>query len=239
MKKILLIAAGLILLTLFGGVTMLAAFQVVQNCEEFVAESTVEESNNQSTDGENQLAGQPVGDEAVMEQCLYGDNPSPPVGSGGPFIQPPANGQNGRLLDSVLEIVSTHGDYACKITTLNGAAGAWHQLIVAATADGVDIEGGWCYRTYADQKRAWDSRRCYIPGNCDGSPYPPTARPGHSNHGWGLAVDVWNAWDSILSCSDPEFRWLESNGPSFGWVHPDWTRCGRSSQEPWHWEYVG
>jgi len=234
MKKVLLIFGGFALMAVFGGLALFTAVEVVATCEDMVAEESANESERGGT------AEQPSVRAEVMERCLYGDNPSAaPGGAGGSAIEPPADGRNGRLPDSVLETVSSHGSYECKITTHDGAASAWRRLIAAAQADGVDIEGGWCYRTYGEQEQAWRTRRCFVPGNCDGSPYPPTARPGHSNHGWGLAVDVWNAWDSILSCSDPEFRWLQANGPSFGWVHPNWARCGRRSQEPWHWEYAG
>lgn len=29
------------------------------------------------------------------------------------------------------------------------------------------------------------------------------------------------------------------NAPRFGWINPDWARCGQPGSEPWHWEYVG
>jgi LAS superfamily LD-carboxypeptidase LdcB len=116
---------------------------------------------------------------------------------------------------------------------------AWMALVVAAQLDGVDLEGGWCYRTYQEQLEAWTRRQCYVAGNCDGDPYPPTATPGTSLHGWGLAVDVWGASRLLLSCSSSEFLWMQLNAPRFGWVHPEWASCGRVGAEPWHWEYVG
>ena len=70
----------------------------------------------------------------------------------------------------------------------------------------------------------------------------PTAVPGHSNHGWGRAIDVVDTTGrraSVLSCRDPQFEWLVENGPTFGWVLPPWARCGRSTAEPWHWEWAG
>ena len=62
------------------------------------------------------------------------------------------------------------------------------------------------------------------------------ARPGSSEHGWGLAVD--------LSCGVQSFRsrqhaWLVANADEYGWFLPDWARRGGSRPEPWHWEFAG
>ena len=147
--------------------------------------------------------------------------------------------ENGRLPDEALKVVSTRLGYECKLALIGGAADAWSALVILAGLDGFDLEGGWCYRTYEEQVGAWTSRRCFIPSNCDGDPYPPTATPGTSMHGWGLAVDVWDAGDDLVGCSSVEFGWMQVNAPLFGWVHPTWAGCGQGGAEPWHWEYVG
>ncbi|MFW2514242.1 hypothetical protein ACNI3K_10740 [Demequina sp. SO4-13] len=54
------------------------------------------------------------------------------------------------------------------------------------------------------------------------------ARPGTSNHGWGMAVDL----------DVPSAAWLRAHGEDFGWVHPEWARPGGSKPESWHLEYV-
>ena len=54
------------------------------------------------------------------------------------------------------------------------------------------------------------------------------ARPGTSNHGWGMAIDMDR--ESAL--------WLAENGADFGWVHPDWAGTGGIRPEWWHLEYV-
>jgi LAS superfamily LD-carboxypeptidase LdcB len=146
--------------------------------------------------------------------------------------------ENGRLPDEVLTVVSERPGYQCKVAKVGEADLAWMALTIAAERDGVIIVGGWCYRTYEAQAAAWNSRRCYIPGNCDGDPYPPTARPGTSMHGWGLAVDIWGG-SGLLGCSSSELLWLQLFAPGFGWVNPQWARCGQPGAEPWHWEYVG
>ena len=62
------------------------------------------------------------------------------------------------------------------------------------------------------------------------------ARPGSSEHGWGLAVD--------LSCGVQSFRterhaWMVEHAAAYGWFLPDWARRGGSRPEPWHWEFSG
>lgn len=129
-------------------------------------------------------------------------------------------------------------------------------LLEEARIDGVYIDAQECYRSLSSQVSAYE-RRCPIVEeevtkvdpetgeetkvkvnkgrSCSG---PPIARPGQSNHGWGRAVDFGNG-QRVLSCGDAAFHWLQENSARFGWVHPDWAHCGRSSQEPWHWEWGG
>ncbi len=129
-------------------------------------------------------------------------------------------------------------------------------LLESARADGVTIYPLDCYRSFSSQASAYD-RRCPVETeevksvdpetgeetvvavkksrNCSG---PPTAAPGHSNHGWGRAVDF-GTGRRALACSDVAFKWLQANGARFGWVHPGWAHCGRPGQEPWHWEWGG
>lgn len=72
------------------------------------------------------------------------------------------------------------------------------------------------------------------------------ARPGRSNHGWGLAVDIhWgvppsmNKNRSFLASAfrHPVYRWFFENGPKYGWINPSVLRDFKSTDEWWHWEY--
>ncbi|MET0566612.1 MAG: M15 family metallopeptidase [Acidimicrobiia bacterium] len=136
------------------------------------------------------------------------------------------------------------------------AAYMYALLMEAAEEDGVTLSYEDCYRSYGSQAAAYNSRCPVIETPtfgvdpltgasvqtgvssgraCSG---PPTARPGHSNHGWGRAVDFTDGY-GVLGCSDATFRWMQGNAHRFGWVHPDWAHCGMSTQEPWHWEFAG
>ena len=62
------------------------------------------------------------------------------------------------------------------------------------------------------------------------------ARPGTSQHGWGLAVDLCGG---INSYSTAQHSWMRNNAPDYGFDLPSWARQGGSKPEPWHWEYGG
>lgn len=64
------------------------------------------------------------------------------------------------------------------------------------------------------------------------------AKPGTSNHGWGLALDLGS---SINIRSTAEHKWMASEGRAFGWINPTWAvpgALGFQKDEPWHFEYV-
>ena len=136
------------------------------------------------------------------------------------------------------------------------AAYLFSLMLDAAKKDGIYLDSEDCYRSFDSQAAAYE-RRCPVvetaifavdpstgekvqtgtkrDRECSG---PPVAPAGRSNHGWGRAVDFSNG-SSVLSCYDQEFDWLKSNGHRFGWVHPSWAHCGKSTREPWHWEFAG
>ena len=62
------------------------------------------------------------------------------------------------------------------------------------------------------------------------------AVPGTSRHGLGVALDL---GCGVESFGTDAHRWMQANGPRFGWVHPAWAEPGGSMPEPWHWEHVG
>lgn len=62
------------------------------------------------------------------------------------------------------------------------------------------------------------------------------AEPGHSNHGWGLALDLCGGIEAFDS---PTHQWMVDNAPRFGWFHPTWAEQTGSKPEAWHWEFAG
>lgn len=62
------------------------------------------------------------------------------------------------------------------------------------------------------------------------------ARPGTSEHGWGVAVDL---GCGIQSFRTAEHSWMVQNADRYGWFLPAWAQRSGSKPEPWHWEYGG
>lgn len=62
------------------------------------------------------------------------------------------------------------------------------------------------------------------------------ARPGTSNHGWGVALDLCGGIQSFGSAAH---EWMRFNAPAHGWFHPAWAQAAGSKPEPWHWEFAG
>lgn len=100
------------------------------------------------------------------------------------------------------------------------AALTWNAMRAEFVADGGDpnqfVPGGpnSSARTISAQERFWANQP------------PPAAKPGTSNHGWGIAVDIPDANAQA---------WLRRHAAPWGWSHDEGARVG----EPWHWRYVG
>jgi len=93
------------------------------------------------------------------------------------------------------------------------------------------------YRSYARQEALYEK---YGAGRA--------AKPGTSNHGWGIAVDMyWGVRTSMFKDSDarpsgfkhPNYVWMLENAKNFGWYNPVALRDDSRTDEWWHWEYHG
>ena len=62
------------------------------------------------------------------------------------------------------------------------------------------------------------------------------AKPGTSNHGRGVAVDLCGG---IQSFGTAEHAWMVAHAPLSGWFLPTWAGPDGSKPEPWHWEFAG
>jgi zinc D-Ala-D-Ala carboxypeptidase len=129
-------------------------------------------------------------------------------------------------------------------------AKAFNQMFDAAKKDGITLRlTGNGYRSYETQHamfmdryslkrtgrvpevtRMFDGRKYYLKKGKS-----PSAIPGTSNHGYGLAVDI--------NVTDPKvFAWLDRNAPKFGFylqgkpTRPDGSR--NPEYEGWHWQKV-
>lgn len=74
------------------------------------------------------------------------------------------------------------------------------------------------------------------------------AKPGTSNHGWGIAIDMyWGVRTSMFKDNStrpsgykhPVYKWFLENGHLYGWYNPSKLRDDSGTDEWWHWEYHG
>jgi LAS superfamily LD-carboxypeptidase LdcB len=117
------------------------------------------------------------------------------------------------------------------ITVASSVASRLARLLDAASAAGIRLGGGG-YRNPNDQAAL---RRAHCGGDVYRKPAsrcrPPTARPGHSMHERGLAVDFTSNGRLITSRGSTGFRWLKANASRYGFYN--------LPSEPWHWSVNG
>lgn len=114
--------------------------------------------------------------------------------------------ENGKLL--AIELAPIPGG-----ELRNDAAAAWNAGPAKAGLRPTGSRSS--YRTYAEQVEFWN---IYLAGG------NLAARPGTSNHGWGIAVDVAEEWMR---------SWIDDHGARFGW------RKTEAFSEWWHVNFVG
>ncbi len=117
---------------------------------------------------------------------------------------------NGRIPASALVEIGrgSHRLYA-------PAAQAFNAMEAAAAADGVTIGVTDSYRSYEAQVDLAERKGLYSEGGL-------AARPGTSDHGWGLSLD--------LDLNSTAQAWMRANGARFGFVED-------VPREPWHWTF--
>ncbi|MDR6972083.1 M15 family metallopeptidase [Leifsonia shinshuensis] len=108
---------------------------------------------------------------------------------------------------------------------------------------GLEFSVQSAYRSFESQTRVYDDDVAH-----NGQAYADTdtARPGHSEHQTGLAVDIsaLPAKCSLDACfgETPQGRWLAANAWRFGFIlrYPaDKVAVTGFTYEPWHFRYVG
>lgn len=118
-------------------------------------------------------------------------------------------------------------------------------LAAAARANGTPIDLTSAYRSYAEQQSTY---AFYVKALGEAGGLLRAARPGHSEHQLGTAIDVKAAGGAAASAS-PDWAttktgaWMRDNAWRFGWVmsYPKGTSPSLTcyEYEPWHFRYVG
>ena len=123
------------------------------------------------------------------------------------------------------------------LTLRKMAVDALEEMAAAAAADGVVLTAGSAYRSGPRQAVIYNSQvSTYGQEAADRQ----SARPGHSQHQLGLAVDFSPIDDSFAET--PASRWLLRNAGRFGFSlsFPDGYEAVTGYRyEPWHYRYVG
>ena len=145
--------------------------------------------------------------------------------------------KNGKIPVSAMTSVAKRGDkwYGGLHFLRPDAADAWLKMRARAKSEGIALTVTSAYRSVEHQAS--------IPGK-------RKARPGHSNHGSGLAVDIHELYFSSQGQTkdiqqaarmreSKIYKWLDRVGPEFGWFNPVKMKDGVGLEEPWHWEYYG
>ena len=117
---------------------------------------------------------------------------------------------NGRIPAGALERVGATGH---KLWA--PAAESLTKLMSDAQKDGVHIGISDSYRPYAEQVDLAHRKGLYSQGGL-------AAKPGTSEHGWGMAAD--------LDLNSKALSWMRQNGAKYGFVN-------NVSRESWHWAY--
>lgn len=160
-----------------------------------------------------------------------------------------ADGPNGGIPYENMRKIVRPG-YIEGIVYLHPEAAATFELFLDfLTENNIEVEftpGGGFYRDYNNQVSVWKTYGA-----------SRAAVPGHSNHGWGIAVDVRTlciqteasakSLKTSATAAAPNkyvrglslYRFFAANAPKFGWYNPSILCDGNASDETWHWEYKG
>ncbi|MFC4769448.1 M15 family metallopeptidase [Effusibacillus consociatus] len=125
----------------------------------------------------------------------------------------------------------------------NEAAQALDKLFAAAEKDGISLAGVSAYRSYETQKSLFNH---YVKVQGEEKARKNSAKPGHSEHQTGLAIDI---SDSRGKCAaedcfadTPEAKWLIKHAHEYGFIirYPKGKEAVTGYNfEPWHIRYVG
>jgi D-alanyl-D-alanine carboxypeptidase len=122
-------------------------------------------------------------------------------------------------------------------------ATALEKLIAGAKGDGYDLMLASGYRSYTYQVNLYNG---YVKSSSQAEADKTSARPGHSEHQTGLALDVEPTTKKceLDACFGdlPEGKWVAANAYKYGFIirYPaDKVDVTGYDYEPWHIRYVG
>ncbi|MCI9294442.1 MAG: M15 family metallopeptidase [Lawsonibacter sp.] len=109
----------------------------------------------------------------------------------------------------------------------------------AAREEGVSLRSVSAYRSYQRQTSTYNR---YLSQDRQASVDTYSARPGHSEHQTGLALDINTASIPAHFENTPAFAWLKEHCAQYGFIlrYPQGKEGITGYRfEPWHYRYVG
>ena len=145
--------------------------------------------------------------------------------------------------ENELVVVGEYRQSGRKVKMRADAALAFQRLTAQAGASGAKIVPISGFRTVAYQASLF--LKATTKYGAEEAAVRWVARPGHSEHHTGLAIDLGDgenpAGDVELQFEQtPAFRWLHENAEQFGFELSYPRNNSRGvNYEPWHWRFVG
>jgi hypothetical protein len=147
------------------------------------------------------------------------------------------DGPNGAIPDNALQTLNA-GSYG-SIQLHIEASTFFSKFIAQAKKDKVAFTVSSSYRPYSNQVKCWLELEA-----------GKAAVPGHSNHGWGIAVDIRELYRAVggsiqvapnqkVRDNNDLYKYFAKIAPNFGWYNPTTLSDGNKPEEVWHWEYHG
>lgn len=118
---------------------------------------------------------------------------------------------------------------------------AFKRLSNTARQEGLNIVSQSAFRSYETQRYIYNN---FLLQNPQSVVDTFSARPGHSEHQTGLAIDVATLTSGTLGSFvyTNEFKWMQENAHLFGFIlrYPEGKEhLTGYMYEPWHWRFVG
>ena len=117
------------------------------------------------------------------------------------------------------------------------AANCFEEMMSAAALDSVFLRPYSAYRSFAYQNSLYNT---YVEKDGKEKADTYSARPGHSEHQTGLAVDVWS--EGCNSLNENDAKWLKEHSFQYGFI-VRYTKENKEItgyiEEPWHLRYLG
>lgn len=117
---------------------------------------------------------------------------------------------------------------------------AFETMAQKAKEEGFEIVAVSAFRSYSYQEELYQH---YVKTNGKSYADRCSARPGHSEHQTGLAIDVMGEnQDYNLFADTKEFGWMQAHAQDYGFIirYPEGKEeITGFKYEPWHYRYVG